>query len=335
MMEGSRLTIPLQLLRMTDGLIVNQALCAAASLGIADLLRSGPRDILELSAEVRVNEQALYRMLRFLAGQGVFREAASRRFTNSELSEWLRSDLPGSVRRILVFRGSAFFVSGVGALGDAVATGAPAHEAFERLRRNPEAAQVFDNAMTDISALWAPFIGQCYDFGQWGSVTDLGGGNGLLLAEILRAHPKLSGVLAEQPHVLERAKACEFWDGLSDRICFQPANFFQSVPSGSRGYLMKNVIHDWNDELALRILKNCRRAVPDEGVLLIIEYSLGAENTPSLGKTVDMVMLASTGGRERTIAEHRKLLAATGFRLANVIPLEGDVMMLEAKPTVG
>jgi SAM-dependent methyltransferase len=335
MMQCARSTIPLQLLRMADGLIVNRALCAAASLGIADLLRDGPRETGELAAAVQVNEQALYRVLRFLAGQGVFREAGSRQFTNSELSEWLRSDVPGSVRRIVVFRGSSFFASAVGALRDAVATGAPAHEAFERLRQNPEEAQVFDDAMTDISAIWAPFIGRCYDFGQWGSLTDLGGGNGLLLAEILRAHPKLSGVLAEQPHVLERAKACEFWDGLSDRVCFQPADFFQSVPSGSRGYLMKNVIHDWDDELALCILKNCRRAVPDGGVLLVIEYSLGAENTPSLGKTVDMVMLASTGGRERTIAEHRELLATAGFRLANIIPVEGDVIMLEAKPTVG
>lgn len=335
MTQSTASIIPVQILRMTDGLIVNQALCAAASLGIADLLRNGPRDIRELAAAVRVDEQALYRMLRFLTGQGVFREtrSRSREFANSALSEWLRSDVPGSVRRIALFRGSSYFVSALTSLRDAVVTGAPAHDAFERLRENPEEAQVFDDAMTDISAIWAPLIAQSYDFGQWGSLTDLGGGNGLLLANILRAHSGLRGVLSDQAHVLERAKACDFWNGLSDRVRFEPTDFFRSVPSSSRSYLMKNVVHDWNDELALRILKNCRHVIPHDGVLLLVEYSVGEENRPSIGKTADMVMLTSTGGRERTIAEHRELLATAGFRLAEVIPIEGDVMMLEAKPT--
>lgn len=333
MTQRTASAIPVQMLRMTDGLIVNQALFAAASLRIADLLRNGPKNIGEIATTVRVNEQALYRVLRFLSGQGVFRETRSREFANSALSESLRSDVPGSVRRIVLFRGGSYFVSALTSLRDAVATGAPAHDAFERLRQNAEEAQAFDHAMTDISAIWAPLIAHSYDFGQWGSLTDLGGGNGFLLANILQAHSELRGVLADQAHVLERAKACNFWDGLSDHVRFEPTDFFRSVPSGSRCYLMKNVVHDWNDELALLILKNCRHAIPHDGVLLLVEYSVGEENTPSIGKTVDMVMLTSTGGRERTIAEHRELLAATGFRLAEVIPLEGDVMVLEAKPT--
>ena len=332
MVQSAASKIPVQVLRMTDGLIVNQALCAAASLRIADLLRNGPRGIHELAAVARANEQALYRMLRFLTGQGVFRETRSREFANSALSEWLRDDVPGSVRRIVLFRGGSYFVSALTSLRDAVATGAPAHDAFERLRQNPEEAQVFDDAMTDISAIWAPLIAHSYNFGQWGSLTDLGGGNGLLLADILRAHSELRGVLADQAHVLERAKACAFWNGLSDRIRFEPTDFFQSVPFGSRSYMMKNVVHDWNDELALLILKSCRHAVPHDGVLLLVEYSVGDENTPSMGKTADMVMLTSTGGRERTVAEHRELLAAAGFWLAEVTPLDTDVMMLEAKP---
>jgi hypothetical protein len=332
MIQRTASTIPVQMLRLTDALILNQALYAAASLRIADLLRNGPVVIREIATAAQVNEQALYRMLRFLTGQGVFRETRSREFANSALSEWLRSDVPGSVRRIALFRGSSYCVSALTGLRDALATGAPAHDAFERLRQSPEEAQVFDDAMTDISAIWAPLIAHSYDFGQWGSLTDLGGGNGLLLANILRAHSGLRGVLADQAHVLERAKACDFWDGLSERVRFESADFFRSVPSGSRSYLMKNVVHDWDDELALRILKNCRHAVPHDGVLLLVEYSIGEENTPSRGKAADMVMLTSTGGRERTIAEHRDLLTAAGFRLAEVIPLEGDVIMLEAKP---
>ena len=325
-------TTSLQLLRMTDGLIVNQALCVAASLGIADLLCNGSRDVSELATAVQANEQALYRLLRFLSGQGVFRETSSRRFANSDLSELLRSDVPGSVRRIAVFRGSPYFVSAQTGLRQAIVTGAPAHDAFERLRLNPEEAQVFDDAMTELSAIWAPTLARAYDFGKWGCITDLGGGNGLLLANILRAHPGLRGVLADQAHVLERAKSCGFWDDLSDRVCFEPTDFFRWVPRGCRAYLMKNVVHDWNDELALEILQNCRRAVPHDGVLLLVEYSVGPENAPSLGKFVDLVMLTSTGGKERTVEEHRQLLGTAGFHLARVIPVDGNVMLLEAKP---
>jgi len=140
MIQRTASTIPVQMLRMTDGLIVNQALYAAASLRIADLLRNGPGNIRELAAAVQVNEQALYRVLRFLTGQGVFRETRSREFANSALSEWLRSDVPGSVRRIALFRGGSYFVSALTGLRDAVATGVPAHDAFGRLRQNPEEA---------------------------------------------------------------------------------------------------------------------------------------------------------------------------------------------------
>ncbi|HXY04221.1 MAG TPA: methyltransferase, partial [Terriglobales bacterium] len=164
---------------MTEGLIVHQTLNATASLGIADLLREGARDISVIADAVEVDEQALYRALRFLAGHGVFCETAPRQFANSELSQWLRSDVPGSVRRIVIFRGSAYFFSAVASLPKAIATGKPAHDAFERLRHDPEEARIFDDAMTDISAIWASSIASAYDFGRWGSLMDLGGGNGL------------------------------------------------------------------------------------------------------------------------------------------------------------
>jgi hypothetical protein len=322
----------LQLLRMTEGLIVHQILSATASLGIADLLREGAKDISAIADAAKVDEQSLYRALRFLAGHGVFCETAPRRFANSQLSQWLRSDVPGSLRRIVIFRGSAYFLSAVAGARHAIATGKPAHDAFERLRQDPEEARIFDDAMTDISAIWASSIANAYDFGQWGSLMDIGGGTGLLLSTILKAHPGLHGVLADQQHVLGRIRNDVIWTNLKDRVTFESLDFFQSVPATCRAYLMKNVIHDWNDQLALQILRHCRRAVPDDGVLLLVEYSVGPPNTPSLGKTADMIMLASTGGKERTVDEHREILEAAGFRLANVMSLEGDVMMLEAKP---
>lgn len=336
---GALTATALHLVRMTDGLIVHQSLCVVAKLGIADLLKDGARSTADLAATLEVNDEALYRTLRFLAGQGVFHEIAPRMFVNSELSHWLRSDVPGSVRSILIYRGSPYYFSPFGDLLYSIQTGAPAAEKtrgvdrFEHLRRNPDDGRMFDDAMTDISMLWAPGIAAAYDFGRWGEVMDVGGGNGLLLATILRAHPALRGVLADQPEVLERAREREFWSpDLIGRVRFEPIDFFEGVPPGCRAYLMKNIIHDWDDERARRILINCRRAVPQDGVLLLVEYCLGGENTPTVGKTVDVVMLTITGGKERTVREHRELLASAGFSLNETVPLSPDIMILEARP---
>ncbi|SPE33845.1 conserved hypothetical protein [Candidatus Sulfopaludibacter sp. SbA6] len=338
--QSASTSTALDLLRMTDGLVIHQSLCATANLGIADLLKHGSRSTAHLAATLQANEDALYRTLRFLAGQGVFHEVAPRTFANSPLSEWLRTDVPGSVRSILIYRGSSFYFSPFADLLYSIETGAPAREkglgvdGFEHLRRNPEDARIFDAAMTDLSMLWAPSVATAYDFGQWGSLMDVGGGNGLLLATIMRAHPALCGVLADQAQVLERARQCGFWPpDLAGRVHFEPVDFFQAVPPGCRAYLMKNIIHDWDDERARQILLNCRRAVPDDGVLLLVEYWVGSDNTPTLGKTIDLVMLALTGGKERTVEEHRELLASAGFWITRTIPVASDVMILEAKPT--
>ena len=332
-------TTPLDVLRMTEGLIVHHTLCAAAKLGIADLLRDGARRTAQLAAELQVNEDSLYRTLRYLAGQGVFEETSHRMFINNDLSEWLRSDVPGSVRAMLTFRGTPYYVSSLGGLLYSIETGEPAQqkasgmEGFEYLRQNPDQARIFDEAMAANSMLLAPVIAGAYNFGRWESLMDVGGGNGVLLATIMKAYPALHGVLADQPQVLEHARKREFWSqDLAGRVRFEPTDFFETVPSGCHAYLMKYVIHDWNDARARRILLNCRRAVREDGVLLLVEYRLGAENTPSVGKAIDMIMLTITGGKERTVSEHRELLASAGFKLNRTIPLSGDNMILEAKP---
>src|SRR3954470_4566302 len=327
-------TGPLQLLRMTDGLVVHQALCAAATLGVADLLKSGARTDVELATALRVNADALYRTLRFLSGHGVFRETSPRTFANSPLSEYLRADVPGSVRPILIFRGSRYYFSPFTEFLYSIQTGISARDkvlgtgAFEYLRANPREEQIFDDAMTAISALSAPTIAAAYDFGRWRTLTDVGGGNGLLLSAILSAHPTLEGTLADVPSVLERARRRDFLSGeLATRMRFETCDFFHAVPSGSRAYVMKNILHDWNDEQAAEILRSCRRAVPDDGVLVLIEYWLGEDNTPSLGKMVDLVMLTITGGKERTVEEHRALLASAGFHLSRAIPVSTEIMI--------
>jgi hypothetical protein len=330
-------TKAIDLLRLTDGLVVHQTLCAAAKLGIADLLAEGERDSADLASTLRVDEDALYRTLRFLAGQGVFREIGPRIFVNSPLSEFMRTEVPCSVRPVLIFRGQRYYSSPFTEFLYSVETGAPARgktfgkAAFDYLRSNPEEGRVFDDAMTAISALWAPAIAAAYDFERWGSVTDVGGGSGLLLAEILRAHRGLRGVLADEAPVLERARQRGLLSGeLADRVRFEPSNFFEAVPSGSRAYLIKNILHDWNDDDARRILLNCRRAMPDDGVLLLVEYSVGAANAPSLGKMLDIVMLTVTGGKERTADQHRELLASADFRLSRTIPVGDEIVILEA-----
>ena len=327
------------LLQMTGGLIVHHCLYVAAMLGIADLLKDRVATAADLAGTLHVDEEALYRVLRLLSGQGVFEEIACRTFANSRLSEWLRTDVVGSLRSLLIFRGDPNTSAALGELLFSVTTGKPSFEklcgleVFGHLRRRQDQALLFDDAMTALTALWAPQVAAAYQFAPWGSLMDVGGGSGLLLAEILKVHRGLRGVLAEQPSVLERARQRGFFSGeLAGRVQFESCDFFQAIPAGCRAYLLKMVIHDWDDKRASQILINCRRTVPKDGVLLLVEYQLGEQNTPSLGKTVDIFMLAVTGGKERTLEQHRDLLAIAGFRLRSTIAVSDELIIFEAVP---
>jgi SAM-dependent methyltransferase len=338
-LQTSSTATPLQLLGMTNGLIINQALYAAAKLGVADLLKDGAQTSSDLARKLNVNESALYRILRLLASQNVFEETSPRRFANTELSHFLCTDVPGSVRSILIFRGSEFIFGPCGEILYSIETGLAARakiygmEAFEYLKTDPETALIFDDAMTGMSALVGPVVAAAYDFGKWGSLMDVGGGNGILLAAILKAHLGVRGVLADLPHAIERATHRGFLGGeLASRSAMQSCDFFREVPSGCRAYLMKHVIHDWDDERARNILANCRRAVPKDGVLLLVEWALPEGNAPSAGKFADVMMMLMTGGKERTAEEYRHLLDQAGFRLNQVISTSSDLNIIEALP---
>jgi hypothetical protein len=333
-------TTPLQLLRVRDGLIIHQALYAVAELGVADLLQDGPRTATELARQLEVNESALYRILRALVSEGIFEEAPPHTFANNALSGHLRTGVPGSVRSMVIFWGSEIYYRSFGEILHSIRTGQSARskvfgmDGWEYMRQHPEIARIFDDAMTNLSALLGPSVASAYDFGQWGSIMDVGGGNGILLAAILKAHPGLRGVLADLPPVLERAQQRGFFSGeLEARSAMQPCDFFREVPSGCRAYVMKHVIHDWDDEHSHNILVNCRRAIPVDGVLLLVEWTLHEGNDPSAGKLFDLVMLLMTGGKERTVDEYRQLLAGAGFRLNKVIPTSPDLSIIEALPT--
>ena len=277
--------------------------------------------------------------MRLLSSQGIFQELAPEAFSNSDLSEFLRTGVPGSVRPLIVFRGSEFCFAPFGEILYTIETGIPAREklygmnAFEHLKGNPEMARIFDDAMTNFSQLTGPSIAGAYDFSRWDSLMDVGGGNGVLLSTILKAHPRLRGVLADLPHVLDRARERGFLSGeLESRASFESCDMFREVPSGCRAYLMKSVIHDWDDERANNILAACRRAVPDNGALLLVELLLPEGNQPSFGKFSDVLMLMLTGGKERSIEQYRELLAGVGFRLNQVYPVPGDFCIIESLP---
>jgi len=330
---------PIQLLRLTESLILHQALYAAAVLGIADLLNEGPRPVAELAKLSDVDEDALFRTLRYLSGHDVFCETAPRQFSNSELSEWLRSDVPQSVRAIAIFRGSKFFFKPFEEFLYTVRTGKPSSikalglQGFDYLRRHPDEARIFDDAMTAISSLSASTIATAYDFGRWNTLMDVGGGQGLLLAEILRVHKDLRGVLTDQEYVINRARtSCVPLMQFGDRVQFQCADIFREVPSGCRAYMMKNIIHDWDDECASRILRNCRDSIPHDGVLLLVEYCLDEIHSAPLAQAVDLIMMTLTGGRERTFLEYQSLLSGVHFQISSAIPLKGHVQIIEAFP---
>jgi len=332
-------TGPMQLLQFANGIVVQQCIHAAAVLCIADLLKDGQLTAAELANRVEVDEGALYRILRLLSGHGIFEETAPRTFGNNALSHYLRADVGGSLRAAFIFRGSSFFYPAFKEILYSVRTGLSARDrghgmdGWEFLQQNPEEARIFDEAMTAMSAFVGPSVASAYDFGAWGSLMDVGGGNGMLLAMILRAHPNLRGVLADQRHVIERARARGFLGGeLASRASYHECDFFESIPAGCRAYLMKSVIHDWDDKQARAILKNCRKAVPSNGVLLLVEYSLGEDAKPSFADSVDVVMLVLTGGKERTQEQFRELLIGSGFRLNRVLPTPAGVSIIEAMP---
>ena len=340
MTDNAPTTAPFaQLLEYRSHFALHQALCAIAKFGVADAVERGVHNTCDLSRELSLNEKALYRTLRALAGEGIFQEVSPRSFRNTSLSNVLRSDVPGSLRALFIFSGSEFVARPFQEFAYSLQTGIPSRhmlsgmDSFAYLSQKPELAKIFDDAMTSFSSLVGPSIAAAYDFSAWERLTDVGGGNGVLLSHILKTHKTICGVLADVPHVLDRARERGFLSGeLATRTSLQACNFFEAIPAGSRAYLMKSVIHDWDDDEALQILRKCRKVIPENGALLLLEMGLSAPNQPSIGKVIDLFMLVLTGGLERTVEEYRDLLARASFRLNRVVPTSTDFVILESLP---
>jgi O-methyltransferase/methyltransferase family protein len=326
------------LLGFVNGFKVSQALHVVSTLRIADLLKNGPRSSEDLATATRTHPHSLYRVLRALASVGIFSEDADQRFALTPLGDCLRSDAPEPVGPWAVFIGQPEYWQAWGYLLDSVRTGEHAFRhahgmnSWEYYARHPEAGTAFDRAMTSRSRRQANAFLEACDFERFACVVDVGGGHGALLAEILARHPLVRGVLFDQPHVVAGAEEVLRAAGVGDRCKVIGGDFFDAVPRGGDAYLLKFILHDWEDEKATAILRNCRRAIVPKGRLLVIEGEVSPPNEGATIKFLDLTMLVHTGGQERTREEWAALFAAAGFRLVGATPTEVQVSIIEGVP---
>jgi O-methyltransferase domain len=329
----------LMMMQMLTAKWVSASLSVVAELGIADLLAKGDKTADELADAVSAHGPSLYRVLRALASVGVFAETEGRRFKLTPLAECLRSDGPNSVREFARFIAIPAASRSWDQLMHSVKTGETglqkafaAKSLFDYLRTHPEEATIFDGAMTDNSRRNAPAVADAYDFGRFQQLVDVAGGHGLLLATILQRFPNLKGVLFDLPEVIAGAKDTLTPYRLDDRCEVIGGSFFEAVPAGADGYMLKHIIHDWDDERALTILQNIRKAIQPSGRLLVVEVVIAPGNEPSFGKLLDLEMLVLPGGRERTSDEYRDLFAGAGFKLADIHETAAPTSIIEGMP---
>ena len=326
---------PAKLLHMMIGYWISQSVYVAAKLGIADLLRDGPRTSEELAAACQAHAAALYRLLRTLASLGVFTEVDARRFALTPLAEWLRTDHPGSMRALAIMYGEEQYRAW-GHVLSSIQTGAPAFEQrfgvsyFQYLADHPESAATFNAAMTGYAAQVASGVVAADDFSHSRTVVDVGGGQGTLLATMLAANPHLHGILFDLPQVTADAAPLLTAAGVAARCQTIAGDFFAAVPSGGDVYILAHILHDWDDARGRTILQNCRAAMVPTGRILIVDMVVPPGNAPSDSKLADLHMLVLFNSRERTEVEFRDLLASAGLRLTRALSTASGPSIVEA-----
>ena len=330
------MTPTLHLRNLLLGFVVSRALQIAAELGVADALADGPKDCTTLAATLGAHADTLHRLLRALAAHGVFEQQPDGRYANTALSECLRDAVPGSLRGLARMYGDPAMWRAWEGLEHSARTGESGFvhmhgvAPFDYLASHPASARRFDEAMLSSSGLMNAAVLEAYDWGQFGTLVDVAGGVGSTLAAILEANPALHGVLFDLPHVMDRARAYLAQRGVAARCRIETGSFFDTAPAGADAYFMKHILHDWADADCLRILRNCREAMPDYAKLLVSEKVIPPGNDPNYGKVVDLIMLAMMhGGRERTAEEFRDLFAQAGMRLTRMIPTQAENSILE------
>ena len=328
-MTTPELPPPLALFRMVTGYYVSRAIHVAATLGIADLLAGGPRHYADLAKAADAHGPSLNRLLRLLASVGVFTEEDAGRFALTPLGQCLRTGVPGSMRAAAMLFGGRTQDAWAEVM-HSVRTGEPGFrrafgtDSFSYMTEHPEVAALFDEAMADWTKHVAIAAAAAYDFSRFRTIVDVGGGNGTLLTGILAAAAGPRGIIFDLPHVAARAQARLDGMGLADRCTAVGGDFFQEVPRGGDAYLLKHVIHDWDDERAVEILRRCRRAMGSDAKLVLIEGVYPPRIDQSMASqgaaANDVNMLVCTGGRQRSEPEFRALYDAAGFTLTRLIP---------------
>ena len=325
--------------QMLFGALIQQSIYVVAKLGIADLLAQKPQTAEELAIATETHAPSLYRVLRTLASAGVFAENSDNKFELTPIAALLRSDARNSMRDFALLMGGEWHGRIFSELMHSVKTGETAqskvfgNELFEHLAQNPEDEEIFNRAMTSHSLAAVPAIVEAYDFSGAGKLMDIAGGHGILLAGILKANPQMHGILFDLPSVIEGANEWLEKEDVGSRVELASGDFFENVPAGADVYMMKHIIHDWDDERSIKILQNVRSAMNDTGKVLIIEMVIPEGNESSPSKILDLQMLIGTGGKERTEDEYGKLLEASGFRLTKIVPTKSPLSLIEGQRT--
>ncbi len=321
-----------QLLKQMIGGWITQAIHVAADLGIADFLAEEPQTAEELAQQTNTHGGALYRVLRALATVGIFAEDTDRRFSLTPLAECLRSDVPGSLRAFGIMMGAEFYQSW-GELLYSVQTGEQGYQKrfgvpfFQYMTERPERHAIYDAAMMVHGIFETEPMLDAYDFSAFRTVVDVGGGHGRMLAAILNRHPAVEGILFDLPAVADRSRTIISDLGLSERCRIVGGDFFSSVPAAD-AYVLRHIVHDWDDKDAVAILRNCRDAMNPGGRVLVVETVIPPLNEPCFGKWLDLMMLI-VGGRERTEDQYRRLFQQAGLTLRRIVPTAHEVSVIE------
>jgi hypothetical protein len=326
---------PVAMLKIIEGFWASRSVYAAAKLGLPDLLKDGANTSEELATATGTHAPSLYRLLRALASIGVFAEDEPRRFRLTPLGATLRTDVPGSLRFIVIEELGENHYPAWEKLLYSLNTGAIAFNhvygksKWQYMTEHADEARIFDQAMASFGGVAAAAIVEAYDFSASQRVVDVGGGNGSLLAAILKANPRVQGVLFDIPHVVEAARGYLESEGVMSRCRVVGGDLFQSAPPADM-YVLRWIIHDWDDQRSVAILKNCRNAMSARCKVLLVEAVLKPGRATTFAKFLDLNMLVMTGGRERTEAEYSNLLSAAGLKLTRIIPTHTEMSLIEA-----
>jgi len=328
-----------QMVGVLAGLWVARSVSAAAKLRLADQVGDGAaKSVEELAAATKTHAPSLYRLMRGLAGAGFFAEEPGKRFRNTPLSDVLRTGAAGTMRAAAdsIMGGSHW--RAWGDLEHAVRTGGIAFDhahgtdCWSFFAQHDEEQRTFNAAMTDFTKLFNPAIVKGFDFSRAGTLADIGGGHGALLVSVLKENPAVRGILFDQPHVVARAEPVLRAAGVADRCRIEAGSFFEAVPEGGDAYILKMILHDWDDATAIAILERCRRAIKPDGRLVVLERVLGPANQDPGARFSDLNMLVSPGGQERTREEFAAILDAARFRLTAVLAADTRISVVEAVP---